>query len=128
METERRNSEKRIRKAIVSLRQRGLNLAGFNLPGLDHIGTARNRHQESHELSPLAPHAPRHEPANRVVKPLPATPDRTDAHLEAELGIEENIKFIMPVSIIKEMTNQKFTMMGPADGEQKFPGVRRGGR
>lgn len=129
METERRNSEKRIRKAIVSLRQRGLNFAGLNFAGMEHTRTEDNRGQESHELSPLAPDAPRHgaqrrEPVDRLGK-LPATPSRTSAQLEAVRQMEENMKFVMPVSIMREMTDQKYTMMGPADGRQKYPGIRR---
>ncbi|KAK7750455.1 hypothetical protein SLS62_007644 [Diatrype stigma] len=139
METERRNSEKQIRKAIVSLRQRGLHLTGFNLPGLDRpASTIEERAQESYELSPLAPDAPRHdamrsdsEPAERLGG-LPAVPDRALARPEAEADanapIEDNMKFIIPPSIIREMTNQKYSMMGPANGEQKYPGIRRGER
>lgn len=144
METERRNSEKQIRKAIVSLRQRGLHLAGFNLPGIVErpASTIEDRGQGSYELSPLAPDAPRHDALRRDSEPverhgdLPAAPGRAlarpeagaDADATATAQMEENMKFIIPPSIIREMTDQKYSMMGPANGEQKYPGIRRGER
>ncbi|RYO95547.1 hypothetical protein DL764_007669 [Monosporascus ibericus] len=120
IETERRNSERRIKKAIMSLSQRGLDLAS----------TSYYLTRRSHALSTLPPESVIEERPNRPPE-SPIPPDRrrdTEADVEAEMRIEDNVKFIMPASLIKEMTDQKYTMMGPADGEQKYPGLRRGER
>ncbi|RYP81432.1 hypothetical protein DL770_005908 [Monosporascus sp. CRB-9-2] len=111
IETERRNSERRIKKAIMSLSQRGLNL-----------GSASNWIiQRSHTLSTPPPESVIEEPMNRLPE-SPIPPDQrsdAEADVEAETRTEDNVKFIMPASVIREMTVQKYTMMGPADGEQK---------
>ncbi|RYP52773.1 hypothetical protein DL768_002124 [Monosporascus sp. mg162] len=111
IETERRNSERRIKKAIMSLSQWGLDLAS----------TSNQIIRRSHALSTLPPESVIEEQTNRPPE-SPKPPDRrrdAQADVEAETRIEDNVKFIMPASVIKEMTVQKYTMMGPADGEQK---------
>ncbi|RYP22217.1 hypothetical protein DL767_009097 [Monosporascus sp. MG133] len=120
IETERRNSERRIKKALMSLSQWGLDLAS----------TSNYLTRRSHALSTLPPESVIEERTDGPPEP-PAPPDRrrdTEADVEAEMRIEDNMKFIMPASLIREMTDQKYTMMGPPDGEQKYPGLRRGER
>ncbi|RYP83008.1 hypothetical protein DL769_001477 [Monosporascus sp. CRB-8-3] len=120
IETERRNSERRIKKAIMSLSRRGLDLASPS----NYIT------RRSHAFSTLPPESVIEEQTNRPPE-SPVPPDRgrdAEADAEAETRIEDNLKFIMPASLIREMTDQKYTMMGPADGEQKYPGLRRGER
>lgn len=120
IETERRNSERRIKKAIMSLSQWGLDLAS----------TSNYINRRSHAQSTLPPESVIEERPNRPSE-SPILPDRrrdTEADVEAETRMDDNVKFIMPASLIREMTVQKYTMMGPADGEQKYPGLRRGER
>ncbi|RYO97467.1 hypothetical protein DL763_002735 [Monosporascus cannonballus] len=120
IETERRNSERRIKKAIMSLSRRGLELAS----------TSNHMTRRSHALSTLPPESVIEEWTDRPPE-SPVPPNRirdAEADVEADTGIEDNMKFIMPASLIREMTDQKYTMMGPVDGEQKYPGLRRGNR
>lgn len=131
METERRNSERQIRRAITALRQQGVNLGDT----INHRDAGRDREEDngdSHELSTLAPGSLRNV---RSAQKKPETP-HDSAHSDGGLGAdavdseaamqqEDNVKFVMPASIIQEMTGQKFTGMAPADGEDKYPGLRR---
>ncbi len=158
METERRNSDRRIRKVISSLRERGLNISSRtdNKKQGSHESTAvasepscperRGRDMESSATLPATPdRMVAQQPGVKAWElsttpdqtlaqqpeaeawELPATPDGRMTHqTEVETRVEENLKFVIPSSIIKEMTGEKFTMMGPADGEQKYTGVRRG--
>ena len=146
METERRNSEKQIRKAITTLRQQGVDLAeAVNYGRTNHNNNNHNNNNHnnnngngnddddgSHELSTLMP-GPLSE---RAAQKKPATPhdsahsdsgivDAVPEDPEANIELEDNMKFVMPPSIIREMTGQKFTGMSPPDGEEKYPGLRR---
>ncbi|RYP70603.1 hypothetical protein DL771_005316 [Monosporascus sp. 5C6A] len=110
IETDRRNSEKRIKKAIMSLSQRGLELAR----------TSNYITRGSRALPTPPPESVIEEPTDRPPK-SPILPYRrmdAEADVEVETRIEDNLKFIMPASLIREMTDQKYTMMGPADSEQ----------
>ncbi|RYP19340.1 hypothetical protein DL765_003422 [Monosporascus sp. GIB2] len=112
IETERRNSERRITKAIMSLSRRGLELAS----------TSNYITRRSHALSALPPESVIEERTDRPPESLSPANRRWDAEadVEAETRIEDNMKFIMPASLIREMTDQKYTMMGPVDGEQNL--------
>ena len=137
METERRNSEKQIRRAITTLRRQGVDLAEAVDYGRTNGGSRDGDDDGTHELSTLMSGSG--SPSERAAQKKPATPhdsahsdagggsvvDPAPADPEANIQLEDNMKFVMPASIIREMTGQKFTGMSPPDGEEKYPGLRR---